>query len=50
MSKINKAWHDKNKMPKNATLEQRIVWHKAHAKECACRPIPASIKAALKNQ
>ncbi len=38
--RINKNWHQKNKMPKNASLEQRIKWHKGHAKFCACRPIP----------
>jgi hypothetical protein len=35
-------------MPKNATLTQRAAWHKAHAKACACRPIPRGVQAALK--
>ena len=38
MNKLNKKWHLKNKMPKNPNLEQRIKWHKEHAKHCACRP------------
>jgi mutator protein MutT len=42
--KINKNWHRKNKMPKNATLNQRIQWHVDHARECACRPIPKNIQ------
>jgi len=42
--KINKEWHLKNKMPKNATLEHRIAWHLAHAKACSCRPIPPKLQ------
>lgn len=43
MTKVNRKWHDKNRMPKNATTKQRIKWHHAHSKACACRPIPAKI-------
>lgn len=42
--KINADWHIKNKMPKNPKLEQRIKWHKEHAKFCLCREMPESIK------
>jgi hypothetical protein len=45
---LSKAWHDKHPMPKNATLDQRIRWHRQHAKHCGCRPIPAEIAAAMK--
>jgi hypothetical protein len=38
-----RAWHKDHRMPKNATVEERIEWHLAHAKICACRPIPASV-------
>jgi hypothetical protein len=31
-------------MPKNASEAQRVAWHIEHAKYCACRPIPASVK------
>jgi hypothetical protein len=34
---INKEWHLKNKMPKNANFEQRVKWHLAHNKNCSCR-------------
>jgi len=44
MSKINKEWHVKNKMPNNASLNQKIQWHADHARECGCRPIPPKIK------
>ena len=35
--KINKEWHEKNVMPKNATFEQRLAWHLEHRKNCSCR-------------
>jgi hypothetical protein len=40
---MNKPWHDKNKMPPKATLEQRINWHKEHQEHCACREAPKSL-------
>lgn len=42
--KINKAWHEQNKMPKNATFEERVQWHLAHQKQCNCRPIPEKLR------
>src|SRR5687768_11540627 len=44
MAKLNKNWHAKHKMPKKATLSQKIQWHADHTRECACRPIPKSIQ------
>ncbi|HEY3355683.1 MAG TPA: hypothetical protein VGQ83_20695 [Polyangia bacterium] len=44
---INAEWHARHPMPKNPTLAQRIVWHQAHAKHCACRPIPAKLLALM---
>jgi hypothetical protein len=35
---INKEWHLKNRMPKNATFEERVKWHKEHNKNCSCHP------------
>ncbi len=34
--KINKEWHEQNKMPKNADFEQRMKWHLNHLKNCSC--------------
>lgn len=48
--KINKAWHEKNRMPKNATLEQRIAWHQEHQKHCQCRPIPEKLLHSIQDQ
>jgi len=42
---MNQAWHLRHRMPRNATREQRVRWHTAHALACACRPIPASVRA-----
>jgi hypothetical protein len=48
--KMNKEWHLKNKMPKNATFEQRVKWHLEHMKHCACRPIPAKLAEKMKEK
>jgi hypothetical protein len=45
--KINAEWHGKNRMPKNPTPAPRVKWHIAHEKACACRTMPASIKALI---
>ncbi|HEY4655914.1 MAG TPA: hypothetical protein VIH22_15435 [Cyclobacteriaceae bacterium] len=42
--KINEAWHRKNRMPPNATLDDRINWHIEHQKHCKCRGIPEKLK------
>lgn len=42
---INKEWHDAHKMPKNATLEQRLDWHLNHALNCTCREMPGELPA-----
>lgn len=43
MPTMNEAWHKNNIMPKNATREQRIQWHGAHAKACGCREVPLTL-------
>src|SRR3972149_8465617 len=43
-SRINEAWHKKNRMPKNPSLQERIKWHLEHSKNFACRPIPPKIR------
>ena len=47
MGTINAAWHGAHRMPKNATTEQRIEWHVAHAANCACRNPPPGLLALL---
>lgn len=40
--------HKANRMPQNATIDQRIKWHIEHLNNCHCRTdIPASVKAAM---
>jgi hypothetical protein len=41
---VNKDWHKQNRMPKNATLAERIEWHKAYALNCDCREMLPEIK------
>ena len=48
--KINKVWHDAHKMPRSATLEQRLDWHLKHAANCSCREMPDSIKHELESR
>lgn len=40
---INRDWHLANKMPKNPTMDQRIEWHLAHARNCTCRKLDGKI-------
>ena len=49
-SKLNAAWHKENRMPENATVEQRIAWHIEHRKHCGCRDIPEKLKAEMKKR
>lgn len=46
---INKIWHGKYIMPKNASTQERISWHKEHQKYCNCRPSPATLVEQMKN-
>jgi hypothetical protein len=45
--KINKEWHLSHKLPRNATLEQRLKWHAEHAANCSCREMPENIRREL---
>jgi RimJ/RimL family protein N-acetyltransferase len=45
--RANKAWHQQHVLGSHARLDDRVAWHLAHARECACRPIPPSIAAAI---
>jgi hypothetical protein len=40
---LNARWHVKHPAPKRATLAQRVRWHVAHAKACACRAMPRTV-------
>jgi len=44
---INRQWHEAHKLPRNASLEERIDWHMLHAEHCGCRPMPDSIRREL---
>jgi len=49
-SMINKEWHQKHRMPKNPTIEQRIKWHLEHQKNCSCRPITGKLAEEMKKR
>ena len=42
--KLNREWHLAHKMPKNATLDQRIAWHLEHEQHCTCRAMPEKLR------
>lgn len=50
ISKLNKEWHLVHRMPKNATVGERIAWHIEHSKNCSCRLIPDKLKAEMKKR
>jgi hypothetical protein len=50
MANLNADWHRKHPMPARASLDQRLQWHRRHAKACACREIPAPIVAEMKRR
>ena len=41
---INREWHLTHRMPPNPTMQDRVDWHLAHAANCSCREMPASIR------
>jgi hypothetical protein len=47
---INKDWHLSHRMPKNPTLDQRVVWHVEHARHCSCRPPTGKILEEIKKR
>ena len=44
---LNALWHRANPMPKNPTIDERIEWHREHARACGCRPIPEGVRAEI---
>lgn len=49
-NKINKEWHEKNRLGTNQPLEKRITWHMEHEKNCNCRTMPQSIREEIKKR
>ncbi len=47
---INKKWHLKNQMVKNATFDDRVKWHREHIKNCTCMPIPGKLLGEMKEK
>jgi hypothetical protein len=40
---VNKEWHDEHRLPRSATVDERVVGHREHAEVCGCRPMPPTI-------
>ena len=48
---MNKDWHEKNKMPKNASFEERIKWYMEHNKNCSRRlGFPKKLEGEIKKE
>ncbi len=47
MAKLNAAWHEAHRLPRNATTDQRVAWHLEHAEMCGCRAIPPPLQAEI---
>ncbi|MGN6486789.1 MAG: hypothetical protein ACTHLT_03065 [Devosia sp.] len=45
--KLNREWHLAHKLPRNASLEERLNWHMLHAENCQCREMPDTIRREL---
>ncbi|PIN96682.1 hypothetical protein COU56_00105 [Candidatus Pacearchaeota archaeon CG10_big_fil_rev_8_21_14_0_10_31_9] len=49
--KLNSEWHEKNKMPKNASFEEKVKWHTEHNKYCSCHPgFPKKLEEEMKKE
>jgi uncharacterized protein YdhG (YjbR/CyaY superfamily) len=46
----NAAWHSTHRLPRGASLQERIRWHVAHRRACGCRPMPDSVRAAIERR
>jgi hypothetical protein len=44
---MNARWHEMHPLGRGASLAERVKWHVAHQKACACRDMPASVRAEL---
>jgi hypothetical protein len=47
---MNAEWHEAHPMPTRPTFEQRLEWHRAHARNCGCRKPPAYITEELERR
>ena len=47
---LNSDWHQENRLTSNASPQERLSWHTAHAEACACRPIPFDVQRLMRAQ
>jgi len=48
--RLNREWHLAHPMPPRPTDDQRIAWHREHARQCACRPIPEKLLGVMRSR
>ena len=41
---INDEWHRTHRLGPHAPIDERIAWHIAHERACACREMPTRIR------
>ncbi|MFA6197608.1 MAG: hypothetical protein WC734_00430 [Patescibacteria group bacterium] len=49
-SKINAIWHKSHRMPKKPSLDDRVKWHVAHARNCQCRKLEGKMLEEIKRR
>jgi len=48
---INREWHAENKIPKDASFEEKFKWHKEHNENCSCHPgFPKKLEEEMKKK
>jgi hypothetical protein len=47
---LNRTWHEKHRLGRDASLDTRVAWHREHARVCGCRKMPQSIAAEIRRR
>jgi hypothetical protein len=47
---FNPLWHLVHPMPRHANVHQRLAWHRAHERNCGCRPMPPRLASLAKRE
>jgi hypothetical protein len=40
---MNAPWHRAHPLPRGATFDERVAWHREHVEHCGCRKPPPEI-------
>jgi hypothetical protein len=47
---MDKEWHAKHPLARDADQEVRLRWHRLHAAACGCRDVPPAIRSMLRGR